>query len=102
MNSYPFFRFVYHWLGGCDLCTNRFCRELGADLLGKVFSNFARVHEILEDFWRDTRILVHKSRMKFYLQDFCTLIISHRAQNPGFNGLSFQVSHYALTRALNG
>jgi hypothetical protein len=60
------------------------------------------VHEILVDFWKDSRIPVNKSCLKFYLQDFCVLIISHRAQDTGFNGLSFQEYHYVLTRELKG
>jgi hypothetical protein len=37
---------------------NLFCGEFGPDLLGKVFSNLARMYEIRVDFWRDSRILV--------------------------------------------
>jgi len=87
---------------GMLLCGNLFCLEPGPDFLGKVFSNFSGMHEIRADFWRDTGILVNKSCLKFYFQDFCTVIISHRAQNPGLNGLSFHVYHYVLTGALNG
>jgi hypothetical protein len=65
---------------------NLFCREFGPDLLGKVFSNLARMHEICVDFWRDSRILVHKSVLKFDLQDLCAVIISHGSQDSGFNG----------------
>jgi len=85
-----------------DLCDNLFCMEPGPDLLGKVFSHLAGMHEIRVDFWRNTRILVNKSCEKFYLQDFCAVIVSHRAQNSGFNGMSFQEYHYSLTRALDG
>jgi hypothetical protein len=46
--------------------------------------------EIFVDFWRDTGKLVNKSFVKFDLQNFCALIISHRTQNNGLNGLSFQ------------
>jgi len=62
-----------------DLCNNLFCLEPGPDFFGKIFSNLVRMHKILIDFGEDTGILVHKSCLKFYLQDFCEFIISHRA-----------------------
>jgi len=60
------------------------------------------MHEIRVDFWRDCQILVNKSCMKFYLKDFCAVIVPHRAQNTGLDGLSFQEYHHSLTRALEG
>ncbi len=87
---------------GRNLCDNLFCPELCPDLLGKEFSSLTRPHEIRVDFWRDCQILVNKSCMKFYLQDFCAVIISHRAQNTGLDGLSFQDYHHSLTSALEG
>ena len=72
------------------------------DFLGKIFSNRVGAHKILVDFRRDARILVHKSRLKFNFQVFCRVIISHRAQNTGLDGLSFQEYHHSPTRALNG
>lgn len=44
----------WDFFSGCDLCDNLFCLEYGSDLLGKVFSNLAGMHEIGVDFWRDT------------------------------------------------
>jgi len=88
--------------GGGELCDNLFCPELCPDFLRKEFPNLARMHEICVDFWRDTRILVNKSCMKFDFKDFCAVIISHRAQNTWLDGLSFQKYHYSFTRALNG
>ena len=69
-----------------DLCDNLFCLELGPDFLGIVFSNLSGMHEICVDFWRDSRILVNKSCIKFYFQNFCAVIISHRAQNTDLTG----------------
>jgi hypothetical protein len=40
--------------------------------------------------------------VKFYLQDFCAVIISHRVQNPGLDGQSFHEYRHTLTRALIG
>lgn len=60
------------------------------------------MHEIRADFWGDTGILVNKSCLEFYFQDFCTVIISYGAQNPGLNGLSFHRYHHTFTSALNG
>jgi hypothetical protein len=87
---------------GGDLCDNLFCLEPGADFLGKVFSNLAGMHEIRVDFRRNSRILVNKSCMKFYFQDFCAVIISHRAKNTGLDRLSFQEYHHSLTSLLKG
>jgi hypothetical protein len=84
------------------LHNNLFRLELRPDLLGKVFSNLAGMHEICIDFWRDSRILVNKSVLKFDLQDFCAVIISDRAKNTGFHRQSFHGYHYTLTRALTG
>jgi hypothetical protein len=84
------------------LCSgNLFRMEPGPDLLGKVFSNLVRMHEIRVDVRRDTRILVNKTCVKFYLKNFYAFIISHTAQNPGLYGLSFQERHHSFTRALN-
>ena len=85
-----------------DLCDNLFCLEPGPYFFRKIFSNLVRMHKIRIDFGKDTGILVNKSCLKFDLQDFCALIISHGAQNPGFNGLSFQPYHHTLTSVLNG
>jgi hypothetical protein len=40
--------------------------------------------------------------MKFYFQDFCAVIISHRAKNTGLDRLSFQEYHHSLTSLLKG
>ena len=69
---------------------NLFCLELLPDLLGKVFSSLFWMHEIRVDFWRDPQIVVHNSCLKFQLQSFRGGIISHGAQNPGFDRQSFQ------------
>jgi hypothetical protein len=76
--------------------------ELGPDLIGKIFSNLSRTHEIRIDLWRDLQKLVHKAVLKFDLQDLCAVIVSHGAQNPGLDGLSFQEYHYSDTGSLNG
>ena len=68
----------------------------------KYFPTASESHKILVDFRRDARILVHKSRLKFNFQVFCRVIISHRTQNTGLDGLSFQEYHHSPTRALNG
>jgi hypothetical protein len=72
--------------GGVLFHDNLFCCKFGPDLLGKVFSNLVRMHEVRKDFGRDSGILVHKSCLKFDLQDLCAVLISHGAQDPGFNG----------------
>jgi hypothetical protein len=84
------------------LYANLFRLELGPDLVGKIFSNLSRTNEIRIDLWRDLQKLVYKTVLKFDLQDLCAVIISHGAQNPGLDGLSFQEYHYSVTRALNG
>lgn len=68
---------------------NPFCLELGADLLGKVLPALFRMHEIRVDLVRDPQVVVHNAGLKFQLQDLRDLIISHGAQDPGLNGLSF-------------
>lgn len=60
------------------------------------------MHEIREHFWRDIGKLVNLAILEFNLQDLCTVIISHRTQDPGFDGLSVHGYHYSLTRALAG
>lgn len=84
------------------LCDNLFCPEPGPDLIGKVFSNLVRPHEIRVDFGRDSRILINNSCMELYLQDFCAVVISNRTQNTGFNGLPFHEYRHSLTSALEG
>ena len=84
------------------LYTDLFRLELGPDFIGKIFSNLCRTHQIRIDLWRDLQKLVHKAVLKFDLQNLCAVIISHGAQNPGLDGLSFQEYHYSFTRALNG
>jgi len=85
---------------GCDLYNNLFCPEPGPDLVGKIFSNLAGTHEFHGNFWRDIKKLVNKAILKFDLQDLCAVIISHRAQNTGLDGLSFQEYHHSPTCAL--
>jgi hypothetical protein len=90
--------------GNCrrDLCNNLFCLEPAPDPFGKIFSNLSGTHEIRMDFWGDIQKLVNKAILKLYLQDLCALIISHGAQDTGFDGLPFQEYHHTLTRALDG
>jgi len=64
-----------------DLWNYLFCVEAGADFFREVFSHFIGMHKIVIDFWRDTRIPVYQSCLKFYLENFCARIISHRVKN---------------------
>ena len=63
--------------------------EAGPDFFREVFSHLIGMHKIIVDFWRDTGIPVYKSSLKFYFQNFCTLIISYRVQNNRFYRLPF-------------
>ena len=65
--------------------------EAGPDFFREVFSHLTGVHKIAVDFWRDTRIPVNKSCLKFYLKNLCALIISYRVKNNRFYRLSFHI-----------
>ena len=60
------------------------------------------MHEICIDFWRDIQKLVHEAILKLYFEGSDAVIISHRTQNTGLDGLSFDEYHQFLTRLQTG